>query len=167
MDLKLSSVSKDARCFTVESKIGIPRIILCLLFGVPCFFLISYAFRQQGGYVLIALLFCPALAILSLLFGMAKQKKCFIPSSGCAIKSFQIFNIHREMKIPLPRNGTLLTYKQWSSGNDTGGCYFYHIEVQGLVGFGFCISKDEARRNEFTRDLAVFLHYEICEQPSL
>jgi hypothetical protein len=167
LDLKLSSVSKDAMRFTVESKIGMPRIFLGLLFGVPCLLLLSYALRQQGIYILTALVFCPSLAILSLLFGMTKQKKSFVPSSGSAIKSFLLFNIQREMKIPLPKSGTMLTYKRWSTGGESGaGCYFYHVEIQGLVGFGFCISKDEARRNEFAQDLAGFLRYEIREQLS-
>jgi hypothetical protein len=167
LDLKLSSVSKDPTRFIVESRIGMPRIILSLLFGVPFLLLLSYALRQQGIYILTALVFCPPLAILSILFGITKQKKSFIPSSGRAIKSFRLFNIQREMEIPLPKSGTLLTYKRWSSGGESGGgCYFYHVEIQGLVGFGFCISKDEARRDEFAQDLAGFLRYEIREQLS-
>jgi hypothetical protein len=38
------------------------------------------------------------------------------------------------------------------------------VEVQGLAGFGFSISKDEARRDEFAQDLAGFLGYGIREQ---
>lgn len=164
LDLKLSSVSKDATQFTVESKIGPPRIIFGLLFGVPCLLLLFYALRQQGIYIITALVFCPTLATLCLLFGMTRQKKSFSRSSGRAIKSFRLFNIQRDMEIPLPKDGTLLTYKRWSSGGESGGgCYFYHVEIQGLTGFGFCISRDEARRNEFAQDLAGFLHYEIRE----
>lgn len=59
LDLKLSSVSQDALRFTVESKIGMPRIIFGLLFGVPCLLLLSYGLRQQGIYILTALVFCP------------------------------------------------------------------------------------------------------------
>jgi hypothetical protein len=164
LDLKLSTVSIDQTRFIVESKIGLPRIILGLLFGVPFLLLLSYALRQQGIHILTALVFCPPLAILSLLFGMTKQKKSFITSSGRAIKSFQLFNIQREMESPLPKNGTLVTYKRWSSGGETGGCYFYHVEIQGLTGFGFSISKNEVKRDEFAQELAGFLGYGIREQ---
>ncbi len=166
LDLKLSTVSIDSTRFAVESRIGMPRILFGLLFGIPFLFLLSYAIFQQGIYILTALVFCPPLAILSLLFGLTKQKKSFIPSSGSAIKSFQLLSIQREMEIPLPKNGNLLTYRRWSSGGEAGGgCYFYHVEIQGVAGFGFCISKDEARRDEFAQKLAGFLSYGIREQP--
>lgn len=165
LDLKLSTVSISQTRFEVESEIGMPRIIFGLLFGVPFLLLLFYALRQQGIYILVALTFCPPLAILSLLFGMTKQKKSFIITSGSAIKSFRLFNIQREMKVSIPKNGTLLTCKRWSSGGETsGGCYFYLVKIEGVEGFGFCVSKDEARRDVFAQDLAGFLRYGIREQ---
>lgn len=165
LDLSLSSISRDDPMrFIVRSRLGAPRIFLGLLFGIPCLFLINYAFRQQGIYLLISLVFCPPLAILSVLFGLTKQKKTFIPSQGKAVKSFQLLHIQRNLEIRIPKNGALLTYKRWSSGGKTGGCYFYHVEVEGLKGLGFNIAKNEKKRDDFAKELATFLGYEICDQ---
>lgn len=164
LDLKLSSVFRDPVQFTVESKISMPRIFFGLLFGIPCCLLFFYALRQQGVYIFTALLFCPPLAILSLLFGLTRQQKIFIPSSNIAIKSFRLFNFQRKARVTLPKSGTLLTYKQWYSGRGSGGCYFYRVEIQDLPGFGFSISRDEMRRDQFTQDLAEFLRYKIREK---
>lgn len=166
LDLSQSVISKEGSAsFFVKSKFSGPRIGLGLLFGIPCLVLIYYALRQQGIYFIIALAFCPPLAILGVLFGMTKQQKTFIPSLGKAIKSFQVFHIQRDMEIRLPEKGVLLTYKKWSSGGETGGaCFFYHVELQGLKGLGFCIAKDEKKRDAFAKDLADFLHYDIRDQ---
>jgi hypothetical protein len=165
LDLKLSTVSIGPTEFTVKSKIGAPRIVLGLLFGIPFLLLLSYALLLQGIYLITALVFCPPLALLCLLFGMTRQTKSFIPSSGQAIKSFQLLHIERAVAFPLPKSGTLLTSKRWSSGGEAGGgCYFYLVAIEGLEGFGFSIAKDAARRDRFARDLAEFLGYSIREQ---
>jgi hypothetical protein len=163
LDLNLSVISKDDPLrFIVRSRIGAPRIFFGLLFGIPCLVLIFYALSQHGIYLLLSLIFCPPLAILSLLFGMAKQQKTFIPSQGKALKSFQLLQVNRDMEIQIPKNGVLSIYKKWSSGGDSsGGCYFYHVEVQGIKGLGFCVARDEKKRDDFASDLADFLGFEI------
>lgn len=168
LDLSQSVISKEnSSSFVVKSKISAPRMAFGLLFGIPCLVLVYYALRHQGIYFIFALAFCPPLAILGVLFGMTKQQKTFIPSLGKAIKSFQFLHIQRDMEIQLPENGVLLTYKKWSSGGETGGaCFFYHVEIQGLKGLGFCIAKDEKKRDAFAKNLADFLHYDIRDQAS-
>jgi hypothetical protein len=166
IDLSLSEISKDgSSSFVVKSKLSGPRIAFGLLFGIPCLVLIYYALRQQGIYFIFALVFCPPLGILGVLFGLTKQQKTFIPSLGKAIKSFQYLNIQRDREVQLPKKGVLLTYKKWSSGGETGGaCYFYHVELQGLKGLGFCIANEEKKRDAFAKNLADFLQYDIRDQ---
>lgn len=85
---------------------------------------------------------------------------------GKATKTFQILHVRGDRTIQLPNKGVVATYKRWSSGGskNPGGKYFYHAEILGLKGFGFCISKDEKKRNDFARELAGFLGYEIQDQ---
>lgn len=162
LDLGLSFVTKDPAQLVVTSKPALPRIILGFLFGVPCLILIIYALCHQGIYIFVALAFCPPLAVLGVLFGLTKQKKTFVPALGKAIKSFQILTLQRDDVRRLPPNGVLSTYKRWSTGGESGGaCFVYHVEIDGVEGFGFCIAKDEKRRDAFARELAGFLHYEI------
>lgn len=166
LDLSQSVISKvDSSYFVVKSRIGTPRIAFGLLFGIPCLVLMFYALHQQGIYFFIALFFCPSLAILSVLFGMAKQQKTFIPTQNKAVKSFKIVNIQRDMEIQLPKKGVLLTYKKWSSGGESGnGCFFYHVEIQDLKGLGFCVAKDDKMRDDFAKNLSGFLNYDISDQ---
>ncbi len=169
LDIGQSVVNTDDPLrFVVRSRIGAPRIGLGILFGIPCLVLINYAFNQQGIMLLLSLIFCPPLAILTLLFGATIQKKTFIPSLGRAVKSFQLFHLERDQSVQLPKKGVLLTFKRWSSGGTSGGgCYFYHVEVQGINGFGFCIARDEKKRDDFAKKLADFLGYEIVERKFL
>ncbi|ACM20571.1 hypothetical protein Geob_2217 [Geotalea daltonii FRC-32] len=166
LDLSLSVINRDNLSqLSVTSRIGAPRVFLGLLFGIPCLVLLFYGVRHQGIYILLSLVFCPPLAILSLLFGLTRQKKTFIPSHGVAIKSCSLLHIQRDMPVQLPKNGVLQAYKRWSSGGESGGgCYFYHVEIQGLKGFGFCIAKNKKKRDDFATDLAKFLGYEVRDQ---
>lgn len=157
LDLSLCEVARDDPSkFVVGSKIGAPRIAIALLFGIPCLILIGHALSDGGIYLVLAPIFCPPLAILCVLFGFAMQQKAFTPSQHNAVKSYRVFRRRREIVTELPGAGVVLTYKRLS-----GGRYFYYAKVDGVHGFGFCIAKDAKKRDEFARDLAGFLKYEI------
>jgi hypothetical protein len=165
LDLSQSRVDRsDLAQFVVRARLGPARIFLCLLFGVPCLVLLHSAWNYQGLSLLAALIFCPVLVVLSLLFGFARQAKAFVPVTGTATKSWQLLNMQGERHLPLPRHGTVLTYKQWSSGSERGGCYFHYAEVEGLKGFVFCIARNEAQRNAFSEELSRFLGYDIRDE---
>ncbi len=68
----------------------------------------------------------------------------------------------RSAAVDLLRNGTLLKYRTFSAF-DSGGTYFYHVEVVGVTGLGFSIARQEDVRNAFA-DLAGFLHHDIRDE---
>jgi len=165
LDLSQSRIDRnDISQFVVRAQLGPVRILLGLLFGIPCLLLLHSAWHHQGPAVLLALIFCPFLIVLSLLFGFARQAKAFVPARRFATSTWQLFNLRGERRIPLTPHGTVLTWKQWCSGGEGGGCYFYYAEVAGLKGFAFCIARDEARRNVFSEELSNFLAYDTRDE---
>lgn len=165
LDLSQSRVDRsDLSRLVVRSRFRPARIFLCLLFGIPCLVLLHSAWNYQGLSLLAALIFCPFLVVLSVLFGFARQEKAFVPVTGTATKSWQLLNMRGERHVPLPRQGTVLTYKKLFSGNESKGCYFHYTEVAGLKGFVFCIAQDEAQRNAFSEELSRFLGYGLRDE---
>jgi len=160
LDLSQSVVLNDNESrFIVRSRITPVRIALSLLFAVPCLYMLFFSLRQQGFFLILPAIFCPPLAILAVLFGMVIQEKA-LTSSGQGFKSWQLLNIRKEVAVALEKEGVIVTYKKWSQGEGRG-CYFYHAEIKDLEGFGFCIARDEKKRDAFAKDLAEFLSYEI------
>lgn len=155
-------IRDDPSRFVVRSRVGPARIVIALLFGIPCLALIYHALLEQGVYLVLAPVFCPPLAILSILYGFAVQQKTFTPSLGRAVKSYRLFHIQREMATDLPTVGVVSTYERFSViTSGSGGVHFHYAAVDGMKGFGFSVAKDKRRRDEFVRELADFLHYEI------
>lgn len=164
LDLSQSVIMRDRPSkFIVRSRITLPRIAISLLFAVPCLFLFFYSLRQMGYFLLLPIIFCPPLAVLTVLFGMTIQEKCFISFPAQGIKSYRLLRMKKEMVADLPEHGIIHTYKELSTGEGKSS-YFYYAEIKDLEGFGFCIANDEKRRDRFARDLAAFLRYELCER---
>ncbi|MFH0781768.1 MAG: hypothetical protein V2B20_07405 [Pseudomonadota bacterium] len=115
----------------------------------------------SGGFVTwTAFVFCPPLAIMAVLFGLTWQQRTFELAKEQAAKSYGVFGLRRSAAVDLPRNGTLLKYRTFSAF-DSGGTYFYHVEVDGVTGLGFSIAGQKEVRDAFAEDLAGFLHYGI------
>jgi hypothetical protein len=164
MDLSLSAVDRSAPSrFTVRSKASPVRVFLGLLFGIPCLVLLWSAWDSGGFITWAALVFCPPLSILAVLFGLTWQQRTFEPAKKQAAKSYGVFGLKRSAAVGLPRNGTLLKYRTFSAF-DSGGTYFYHVEVDGVTGLGFSIAAQEEVRDAFADDLAGFLHYGIRDE---
>ncbi|HIJ95913.1 MAG TPA: hypothetical protein HPP94_09290 [Desulfuromonadales bacterium] len=162
LDLRLSVIDTgDLLQFVVTSRLGAPRISLGLLFGIPAMILLYHAFTRHGMYLLLAPIFCPPLLILSLLFGLTRQSKIFIPSHGKAVKSVRLLWLQWQQEVPLPGTGELITYKTLSSWESDRDCYFYCLEVRGVKGLGFSIARNEHTRDEVARSLSGFLGYTI------
>ena len=164
MDLSLSEVDRSAPSrFTVRSKASPVRVFKGLLFGIPCFALFWSAWDSGGLITWAALVFCPPLFIMAVLFGLTWQQRTFEPAKKRAIKSYGVFGLTRSAAVDLLRNGTLLKYRTFSAF-DSGGTYFYHVEVAGVTGLGFSIARQEDVRNAFAEDLAGFLQYDIRDE---
>lgn len=164
MDLSLSAVNRSTPSqFTVRSKASPIRVFLGLLFGIPCLVLLSSVWDNGGFIPWIALVFCPPLSILAVLFGLTWQQKTFDPANRQATKSYGVFSLGRSAVVNLPRNGTLLKYRTFSAF-DSGGTYFYHVEVDGVTGLGFSIATQKEVRDAFAEDLARFLEYDIQDE---
>ena len=164
IDLSLSEVDRSAPSrFTVRSKASPVRVFMGLLFGIPCFVFLWSAWDSGGFITWAALVFCPPLLIMAVLFGLTWQQRTFEPAKERAFKSYGVFGLTRSATVALPRNGTLLKYRTFSAF-DSGGTYFYHVEVVGVTGLGFSIARQEDVRNAFAEDLAGFLHYDIRDE---
>lgn len=162
LDLSLSVIDYNGPLrFVVTTKLGAPRVCLGLLFGIPVSILLYYAFTRHGIYLLLTPVFCPPLLILSLLFGLTRQSKAFIPSQGKAVKSVCLLGLHWQKEVTLPKTGELITYKilsTWESDNDS---HFYCLEVRGVKGLGFSIARYAHIRDDVALSLAGFLGYTI------
>jgi hypothetical protein len=55
-----------------------------------------------------------------------------------------------------------VTYRTFSAFN-SGGCYFYHVEVADTAGLDFAIGR-QAVRDVFATALAGFLRYDIRDE---
>jgi len=164
MDLSLSAVDRSGPSqFTLRSKASPARVFLGLLFGIPCLILLWSAWDSGGFITWTALVFCPPLSIMAVLFGLTWQQKTFEPAKERATKSYGVFGLTRSVVVDLPRNGTLLKYRTFSAF-DSGGTYFYHVEVDGVTGLGFSIAGREEVRDAFAENLAGFLHYRIRDE---
>lgn len=160
LDLSQSAiVADDSSVFAVRSRATPIKIVLALVFAVPCLALLAAAIERQGLFVLVAAVFVPPLALVAALFGLARQEKIFMPALGHAVKSYRLLHVRRAVEVKLPRTGEIITYQRWHSGK--GPCWFYHADVKDLEGFGFCVARDEARRDEFAKSLAGFLGYGV------
>jgi hypothetical protein len=100
---------------------------------------------------------------MAVLFGLTWQQRTFEPAKKRAIKSYGVFGLTRSAAVDLLRSGTLLKYRTFSAF-DSGGTYFYHVEVAGVTGLGFSIARQEDVRNAFAEDLAGFLQYDIRDE---
>ena len=164
MDLSLSAVDRSAPSrFTVRSKASPVRVFLGLLFGIPCCMLLWSASNSGSFITWLSLVFCPPLFILAVLFGLTWQQRTFEPANKQATKSYGVFGLCRSTTVDLPRNGTLLKYRTFSAF-DSGGTYFYHVEVDGVTGLGFSIARQEEVRDAFAEALAGFLCYDIRDE---
>ncbi len=164
LDLSLSTVDRSSPTrFTVRSKVSPARTFLGLLFGIPCLALLWSAWHSGGFITLAALVFCPPLFIMAVLFGLTWQQKTFEPAKGQATKSYGVFDLKGSAAVSLPRNGELLKYRTFSAFV-SGGTYFYHVEVAGVTGLGFSIAAKKEVRDAFTENLAGFLHYDIRDE---
>jgi hypothetical protein len=123
---------------------------------IPCVSLL----KLGGGLfpILLGLLFIPPIAWLAVIVGLGWQQKAF--EHGNAIKSYGVLNWQKSRAIKLPLRGSLETYRTFSSF-DSGGCYFYHVRIKGIPGFGFSIAKNEHARDALAKELATFLGYAI------
>ncbi len=164
MDLSLSEVDRSAPSqFTIRSKASPVRVFMGMLFGIPCFVLLWSAWDSGGFITGAAIVFCPPLFIMAALFGFTWQQRTFEPAKERAIKSYGVFGLTRSATVDLLRKGTLLKYRTFSAF-DSGGTYFYHVEVVGVRGLGFSIARKENVRDAFAEDLAGFLHYGIRDE---
>lgn len=159
LDLSLCRLSRGPDHFLVETKIGVFRILIFLFFTFPCFLLLYSALMRGAGFITLAAIFCPPLALLGCLFGFLRQKKTFIASADQAIKSYRLFGFEKKIVVGLPPKCHLRRFQTSHMGEVP--CSIYHVEIAGLPGFGFCIAREKKAMDTFTTSLATFLGYEI------
>lgn len=159
-------IRDDGSSFVVRQRLGWLSSAAALLFGLPCLLLAYHAVADRGIYLILAPLFCPPLAFLSLAYGLARPKKVFRPDLGQAIKSYDLMGFERKRIVDLPGNGSVVTFKRLQSTSGAGAHYRYFAAIDGIPGLGFSVAKDESIRDRLARDLADFLNYEIRNEDS-
>jgi hypothetical protein len=168
MDLSLSAVDHTTRgFFTVRTRASVVRVGLGLLFGLPCLSLLGLAFSGSWFGILLAVVFCPPMLVLAIMFGLVRQSRTFQLGNRVVVKRWSLPGFTRTLEDPLPPAGVVVTAKHWDSGGDSGGCWMYTAEIEGVRGLGFTIANDHARRDHFARDLAAALGYTLREDGEL
>jgi hypothetical protein len=141
------------------------RIFVSLLFGIPCIYLIWEVIRRfpiSPFFIILALIFVPAMAAVSLLFGFAISKKTFDRRSYVAHRSFQLFGFKRERSGPIPKEGTIRLWSRWGDSDDSA--LWFHVDVNKRPDLAFCIAWKYDQAHDFAHELSEFLSYGFVDE---
>jgi hypothetical protein len=165
LDLKTSDVvEEEAVRLRVTARPGGPRILFGLFFAFPCLFLLWSAVTRGGFFAaILALLFCPILAVLSMLFGFGRPEKVFDRSRNVAEKSLRVFGHAITESEQIPAQGVVAISNKMVGGakSTPGGHMKYTVRVSPCVGFGFVVYDHFMPASEFAGRLVRFLSYPL------
>lgn len=166
VDLRLSSVSlpRGGSHLCVSSRMCGVRIFLFALFAIPCVLLARSAFVQPAALTIVsALVFCPLLAAMAVLFGLVMARKCLDRGQRMATRSLHVFGFETSESESLPTGGIVeLACRITTGGPKTPGSHRrYTVSVRPCTGLAFCTYDNYAEALEFSRTLARFLGYPI------
>jgi hypothetical protein len=119
IDLSDCVISESAgHKLMVRSKIGGFRIVLSLVTGLPCAYLI-YILLNASAYstaaVVTAVVFSPFLAAATALFAFAETAKTFDRAAHKAHLSFRIFGFARGKSVNMPETGGVRLWSEWGN----------------------------------------------------
>lgn len=164
IDLRLSDIVEDGDVLRVTGRLGGVRNLLAALFGVPCLYL-AYSAWSMGsiGMLIAALLGCPVLAALTVLFAAAVVEKSFDRKRRTATKSLRIFGAGSDERLPLPAADTVVVACRVIGGgrNTPGGHRRYTVSLRSASGLEFSAANSYATAIDFAGRLASFLSYRV------
>jgi len=165
IDLRLCKISEPLpNILQIRTNMQGIRIIFALLFAIPCLsLLITAVMSPTVVSLLIALFFCPVLAVLAILAGLTESEKKFDRSARIATKSLRLFRFYTRESLPLPTDGTVRLSWSLTTGGRTnpGSSHKYTISVQQCPGFIFAIHKDYNSAQKFAEKLSNFLTFTL------
>lgn len=164
LDLNSSSVEQaHARAISVTARVRPVRLLFAAIFALPCaWFLIHLAGNPGVVNLAIALVFCPIMALLALLFGAAISNKSLDCQSGQTRKSLRLFSFRKELVEPLAQQGVVtLTWKWSKSGDQTKGYSKYTVTVTPGAGLTFVTLDDYPTARAFGERLATLLSFSL------
>lgn len=151
---------KGPGAFFVASRVTGNRMALAVLFGIPALYLAFQGFGSGGRLIgLLAIVFCPILVGVAILFGFVIAEKSFDRPNDRAKKSIRLCSLRSEEAIALPPDGTVAISSRWNTSGDDIQIE-YLTSVEGLDGFAFTTTNYQSAL-EFASRLANVLHYRI------
>ena len=153
-------VTEMPEVFSVRTQTGGPMTIFGLLFGIPGVLLLFLAFSSHDVVAIIAaIIFCPVLLGLAVLFGFSILEKRFNKSVGTFTRSLRVFGYVSEEILPLPTTGRIIlkSENRGSSKAAPGSSIRYSIAVENCPGAGFALSKIYIEILAFAGRLSNFL----------
>ncbi len=163
LDMSLCRVDQaEPSTLRIIMNIGLLRIALAVLFGLPALLLLGFAIANTSSHgLLLALMFCPAMLVVSALFGFSIQEKSFTPALQQARQSLRLLNLKMEAAAPLPKKGTIkLTHRTVTVKNRERDDYEI---ILPLAGYDF-VGHRYAAAQEFSSRLAGFLGYQLVDE---
>lgn len=162
IDLGISRVVlEDDAVLRVTAKSGGIRLLLAALFGIPCLLLLYNAVASPALLtLLLALIFCPVLAVLTALFGFTMAEKSFDRSQRLATKSLHLFTLATAEAQTLPLQGVVQLSCKIVTIN-SGSHRRYTVAVHPGGGFEFTRFDSYTGAIAFAEQLAQFLSYEL------
>ncbi len=164
LDLRLSDVVVQDTSLTVRGRAGGVRLMFAAIFILPGLWLGWQALSTLNPLILItALILCPVLFAVGILFGFLTAGKSFDITRHVATNSLRLFNFRTERTIDLPSKGTVKLWSEWHMGGEGPGCWWHNVALDGCNGFSFTISRDYTRARVFAEQLARSLRYGLTD----
>ncbi len=161
--LDLSTITETTQVFSVRTIPGGPKIIFGLLFGLPALVLLFLAVISPSvGSIIAAIIFCPVLFLVALLFGVSISEKRFDKMTGMFVDTLHILGYSTGETIPLPTTGRIImkSENRGSSKTAPGSTPRYSIMVENCPGCGFALY-DYFKALAFAERLSLFLSLPI------
>jgi hypothetical protein len=151
---------KGPGAFLVASRVTGSRMAVAVVFGIPALYLAFRGLGSEGTLIgLLAIVFCPILAGIAILFGFVIAEKSFDRPNDRATKSIRLFSLRSVEARALPPNGTITISSRWNTSGDDMQIE-YLTSVEGLNGFAFTTTEYQSAL-EFASKLANVLNYRI------
>lgn len=163
LNLKSSTITQEHDgTITVTAKLKPARLFIATLIALPCLYFLNYAISNPGIINLsVALFFCPALVLITLLIGGTISRKSIDPVRKQTTKSLRLFSFYTEASEPLTSHGMItLTWKlcTFQSG---GGFNLYTITLSPSQGLVFETINDYLTARAFAERLATLLSFPL------
>ncbi|CAN5710243.1 hypothetical protein BH11PSE12_BH11PSE12_34530 [soil metagenome] len=173
LDLSLADVIQNTETqFLVVSMITPVRMILAGLSGaVALYFLwqIKSDFAEVSWFSLFpGVVIAPVFAIISIVFFFAHHEKNFLIKERRAVVQGSMFGLSARREYVMPMNGRVsIMLRKTLNRTDTHSLqyqYHYDVTVDALPAMGFTVSGDRPRAQEFAKNLARALGYEMADR---